>query len=156
MHDAYAVIDALRGPVACAIADNESAGRRGRPTVPSVSLSAKGAIVIVRSFRGVVVRGREAVFYEIVRRRIAEFRRSHALIESHVARRMTDEGDRFLVTTHWPDWVALLEWAAGDLERPWGFDEIVPYLTTWEIEHFEEIEIDPAETPAGDRERLGV
>ena len=109
--------------------------------------------MIVRSFRGVVARGREAAFYEIVRRRIAEFRGSHALIESHVARRMTDAGDRFLITTHGPDWVTLLDWAAGDVERPWGFDEIVPYLTTWEIEHFEEIEIDPAETPPVDRVR---
>ena len=97
--------------------------------------------MIVRSFRGVVVRGREAVFYETVRRRIVDFRTSHSLIESHVARRMTDQGDRFLITTHWPDWASLLDWADGDVERPWGFDEIVPHLTGWEIEHFEEIEV---------------
>lgn len=97
--------------------------------------------MIVRSFRGLVVRGREAVFYEIVRRRIVDFRASHSLIDCHVARRMTDAGDSFLITTHWPDWPALLDWAEGDPDKPWGFDEIVPYLKSWEIEHFEEIEV---------------
>lgn len=111
--------------------------------------------MIVRSFRGIVVRGCEAAFYEVVRRRIAEFRGSHALIESHIARRMTDEGDRFLITTHWPDWVSLLDWATGDLERPWGFDEIMPYLASWEVEHFEEIEVgDEVPARGGVRERL--
>ena len=103
--------------------------------------------MIVRSFRGVVVRGRESVFYEIVRKRVLDFRQSHELIESHVARRMTDAGDAFLVTTHWPDWPALLDWADGDLEKPWGFDELLPYLASWEVEHFEEIEV-PTESAA--------
>ena len=97
-------------------------------------------IVIVRSFRGIVVRGEETRFYEIVRRRVIDFRQAHSLVESHVSRRMTDEGDRFLITTHWPDWPTLLQWAGDDLERPWGFDEVVPCLSSWEIEHFEEIE----------------
>jgi heme-degrading monooxygenase HmoA len=114
--------------------------------------------VIVRSFRGVVVRGKEPVFYEIIRRRVVDFRHSHALVESHVARRMTETGDSFLVTTHWPDWAALLDWAAGDLERPWGFDELLPYLQSWEIEHFEEIEVPSEEAAATVRqaERMTV
>ena len=99
--------------------------------------------MIVRSFRGVVAAGREEEFYALVRDRVARFRERFAMIESHVARRTTPSGDRFLVTTYWPSWDALREWAAGDdLERPWGFDELVPLLASWEVEHFEEIETD--------------
>jgi heme-degrading monooxygenase HmoA len=98
--------------------------------------------VIVRSFRGVVAPGNDATFYAIVRARVADFRRSNSMIESHIARRTTPEGDRFLITTHWPDWDALQRWAGRDPEQPWGFDEILPYLVSWEIEHFEEIAID--------------
>lgn len=114
--------------------------------------------MIVRSFRGIVVRGREAVFYEIVRRRIAEFKASHTLIDCHVARRMTDAGDTFLITTHWPDWAELLDWAGGEPDKPWGFDELIPYLKQWEVEHFEEIEVtEPAtRSPVTDVERLSV
>jgi heme-degrading monooxygenase HmoA len=96
--------------------------------------------VIIRSFRGTVTRGSEEPFYAIVRARFVKFRAEHGLIESHLARRMGPEGDRFLITTHWPDWETLHAWAPGELERPWGFDELLPYLVEWEIEHFEEIE----------------
>jgi heme-degrading monooxygenase HmoA len=105
--------------------------------------------VIVRSFRGVVRRGRDAEFYALVRERVIAFRASHSMIESHIARRTTQDGDRFLITTHWPDWDALRRWADGDLEKPWGFDEILPYLESWEIEHFEEIEVDGEPGTAG-------
>jgi heme-degrading monooxygenase HmoA len=98
-----------------------------------------GPAVIVRSFRGVVVRGQEATFYALIRERVAAFRTSYSMIESHIARRTTPEGDRFLITTHWPDWEVLRRWASGDPTRPWGFDEVLPYLVSWEIEHFEEI-----------------
>jgi heme-degrading monooxygenase HmoA len=97
--------------------------------------------MIVRSFRGVVVRGREAEFYSLVRRRVAAFRERFAMVESHVSRRTTPEGDRFLVTTHWSDWEALRRWAPGNLEEVWGAEELLPLLASWEIEHFEEIEL---------------
>lgn len=95
--------------------------------------------MIVRSFRGIVTPGRDSEFYAIVRARVAAFRESNSMIESHIARRTTSEGDHFLITTHWPDWESLRHWAGGDLEHPWGFDEILPFLVSWEIEHFEEI-----------------
>lgn len=114
--------------------------------------------MIVRSFRGLVVRGREAVFYEIVRRRMTEFRASYTLIDCHVARRMTDAGDTFLITTHWPDWAELLDWAGGEPDKPWGFDEIIPYLKHWDIEHFEEIDVaeSGSRSQISDQERLSV
>ena len=59
--------------------------------------------MIIRSFRGTVVRGHEADFYSIVRERLLAFRREHELIESHIGRRMTPEGDTFFVTTD-PRW----------------------------------------------------
>ncbi len=105
--------------------------------------------MIVRSFRGVVVPGRDAEFYGVIRARLREFRKSYALIESHVGRRTAPEGDHFLITTHWPDWDALRTWAEGDLLRPWGFDELLPYLSSWEIEHFEELEIPLRDGTAG-------
>jgi hypothetical protein len=101
--------------------------------------------VIVRSFRGVVVRGAGAEFYGIVRSRLRAFRGSYSMIESHVGRRSTPDGDHFLITTYWPDWDSLRTWARDDLLRPWGFDELLPYLASWEIEHFEELEIADAE-----------
>ena len=104
--------------------------------------------MIIRSFRGTVVRGHEADFYSIVRERLVAFRREHALIESHIGRRMTPEGDTFLVTTHWPDWATLRRWGDEDLERPWGFEEIMPHLATWRVEHFEEFAIDAEDAPA--------
>ena len=97
--------------------------------------------MIVRSFRGVVAKGKEPDFYALVRRRIAAFHEQYAMVESHVMRRTTAEGDRFLVTTHWPDWDTLRRWARNDLEHPWGSDELLPLLASWEIEHFEEIEL---------------
>jgi len=105
--------------------------------------------VIIRSFRGTVVRGHEADFYSIVRERLIAFRIEHALIESHIGRRMTPDGDTFLVTTHWPDWSSLRRWGDDDLERPWGFEEIMPHLASWRIEHFEEFVVESEDTPTG-------
>jgi hypothetical protein len=100
--------------------------------------------MIIRLFRGVVVPRRDAAFYGLVRERVAAFRATHAMIESHIGRRTTPEGDHFLITTHWPDWDALHRWAGDDLGRPWGFDELLPFLQTWEVEHYEEIDQDDA------------
>jgi len=97
--------------------------------------------MIVRSFRGVVARGHEAEFYALVRRRVAAFREQFAMVESHVSRRSTPDGDVFLVTTHWPDWDALRRWAPGHVDEVWGAEELLPLLTSWQIEHFEEIEL---------------
>jgi hypothetical protein len=97
--------------------------------------------VIVRAFRGVVVAGADAEFYGIVRSRLHAFHRSHSMVESHVGRRSTPDGDHFLITTHWPDWETLRTWARDDLMRPWGFDELLPYLVSWEIEHYEELDV---------------
>ncbi len=97
--------------------------------------------MIVRSFRGVVVRGGDATFYGLVRARLEAFRRSYSLIESHIGRRTTPEGDHFLITTHWPDWQTLRAWAGDDLLQPWGFEELMPYLASWEVEHFEELDL---------------
>ena len=105
--------------------------------------------MIIRSFRGTVVRGHEADFYSIVRQRLLAFRREHELIESHIGRRMTPEGDTFFVTTHWPDWSTLRRWGDDDLERPWGFEEIMPHLASWQIEHFEEFATEVDDGPAG-------
>ncbi len=107
--------------------------------------------MIVRSFRGVVVRGGDADFYALVRDRLESFRRSYTMIESHIGRRTTPEGDRFLITTHWPDWETLRAWAGADLLRPWGFEELMPYLTSWEIEHFEELALGEEEPPTTGR-----
>jgi hypothetical protein len=95
--------------------------------------------MILRSFRGVVARGREAEFYAIVRDRVERFRVQFELVETHIARRSDPDGEHFLVTTHWLDWDTLLAWSGGDVERPWGSDELLAMLTSWEIEHFEEI-----------------
>lgn len=120
--------------------------------------------VIVRSFRGVVVQGHEAEFYRIVRERLIVFRRTFRIVESHIGRRMTPDGDTFLITTLWPDWASLRQWGDEDLERPWGFEEIMPHLVSWRIEHFEEFAapteqaVDeplpetPAQQPAADRD----
>lgn len=97
--------------------------------------------MIVRSFRGVVVRGGDAPFYAVVRERLTAFRRANAMVESHVGRRTTPEGDHFLITTYWPDWDSLHAWAREDVMRPWGFEELMPYLASWEIEHFEELDL---------------
>jgi len=96
--------------------------------------------MILRSFRGVVERGREGEFYALVRARIERFKAEFELVESHVGRRSAPDGEHFLVTTHWLDWDTLLAWSGGDVERPWGSDEILAMLTNWEIEHFEEID----------------
>jgi hypothetical protein len=101
----------------------------------------EGEPVIIRSFRGTVVKGGDAAFYGVVRARLVAFRRSFALIESHVGRRTTPHGDEFLITTHWPSWDALRAWTRDDLDKPWGFDELMPFLVTWQVEHFEELEI---------------
>jgi hypothetical protein len=104
--------------------------------------------VIVRSFRGTVVRGHEAEFYRIVRERLLAFRRTNELVESHIGRRMTPDGDTFLITTHWPDWASLRRWGKDeDLEKPWGFEEIMPHLASWRIEHFEEFAIAEEDAP---------
>jgi heme-degrading monooxygenase HmoA len=97
--------------------------------------------VIIRSFRGVVVTGGDAAFYALVRARLVAFRRTFALIDSHVGRRTTPHGDEFLITTHWPSWDQLRAWANDDLSKPWGFEELMPYLVSWEVEHFEELDI---------------
>jgi len=96
--------------------------------------------MILRSFRGVIAHGRESEFYALVRARVERFTAEFELVESHVARRSAPDGEHFLVTTHWLDWDTLLAWSGDDIERPWGSDEVVALLASWEIEHFEEID----------------
>jgi heme-degrading monooxygenase HmoA len=96
--------------------------------------------MILRTFRGTVRRGSEEAFYALIRERVRRFRTEHDLVDSHLARRMSDDGDRFLVTTHWPDWDALRAWAGDRIDEPWRFDELLPYLVEWEVEHYEELD----------------
>jgi len=75
--------------------------------------------MILRIFEGLISRGCEAEFHEIVRQHgMPELGRTAGCVSATFARSVGDEGETFTVVSIWTDWDSLSAWTGGQPLQP--------------------------------------
>jgi hypothetical protein len=105
--------------------------------------------MIVRVLSVRIAPSRGAEFHAFVRDRgLPKIQAHPGLVSAHVGRRTDGADERAIVVTVWRDWEALQDALGPDPSQPYLPTPDSGLVATAEVEHFEAIDLPPAQPPA--------